>query len=380
MSGKKPLYERIVEDIKSKILEGEYQTDTKIPTELELADMYKVSRITSKRALEELKALGLIYRVRGSGSFVSPEIIHTSDNLNTSMSRGIVKDGTKPMIALIMPLHVTESSFAKSINGAIEVLDRSGFYSIVNSGLKSSEDERKIITRLYQEGVQGIIYYPVSDRDNYKLLNMLVLNEYPIVTIDKYFEGVPISSVIADNYSGCYKVTKHLIDFGHEKIGFVSDLSIESTTSVRDRYFGYTKALRDAGFMNINDYTQNGFTDEYHREYKSSKYKSIIKHFVEKGVTAIVGVNDQVATFLLRAAIEMNINVPDQLSITGFDDLEMTKYLQVPLTTLHQDFHEIGKRAAEFLVEIMEKGSYEYKQIKLPVSLIERKSSAKRPS
>lgn len=366
----KLLYEQIVDELKEKILNKDYVLNQKLPTENELAAQYDVSRITSKRALEELKKMGLIYRVRGSGSFVS-EMTFGQKKKDTGTSINTAK-----AIAIIMPLHVTESSFAQSVTGAVRVFEEQGYYSVVHSGLKSSEDEKKILKKLQDDGIKGVIYYPVSDRSNYSLLHGFHLDNYPIVTIDKYFESLPISNVIADNYHGGMVATKHLIELGHDKIGFVSDLSIESTTSIRDRYFGYAKALSDQNLEEDESYVLSGFTDEYHRTYQATHYKNVIHSLRKNGVTGIVAVNDLVATFLMRAAIDMAIDIPGELSIIGFDDLEMSKHLQVPLTTIRQDFFDIGKRAAELMLKEIEE-EYTYQQVKLPVTLVKRESCSK---
>lgn len=367
----KLLYEQIAETLKEKILNGDYVKDERLPTESDLADQFNVSRITSKRALEELKKEGLIYRVRGSGSFVSEIADYKRRN-----KEEIVRNGAKAT-AIIMPHHVTESSFAKSITGAVRAFEKAGFYSVVHSGVKNSEDERRIINKMYEDGIQGIIYYPVSDRENYSLLNSLYLENYPIVTIDKYFESLPISNVVADNYNGGYIATKHLTKLGHRRIGFVSDLSIESTTSIRNRYFGYAKALRDENLVEEKAFLMMGFTDEYHRKYNDKLYKDVIRHMQQSDITGIVAVNDLVGAYLLKAAISMEVSVPDELSIIGFDDLEMSKHLQVPLTTIKQDFSEIGRRAAELVIKKIGEAEQTYEQIKLPVSIVERESCTK---
>ena len=368
----KLLYEQIAKELKNKILSGEYLKDQKLPTENELAQEYNVSRITSKRALEELKKEGLIYRVRGSGSFVN--------EINEERMQAITTPAinTARAIAIIMPKHVTESSFAQSINGAVKVFEKAGYYSIIHSGVKNSEDEKKIIKKMYEDGIGGIIYYPVSDRENYSLMHHLYLENYPIVTIDKYFESLPISNVIADNYNGERMATEYLIKLGHEKIAFVSDLSIESTTSIRNRYFGYAKALKSQGKYEKEDIVKSGFTDEYHRKHQEKHYATIISELREKEVTGIIAVNDLVATYLMRTAIKMGVLVPEELSIIGFDDLEMSKHLQVPLTTIRQNFDKIGESAAELIIKMIESQDYEYQQIKLPVTVIERKSCSKR--
>lgn len=364
----KLLYEKIMQELKEKIYTGEYSANDRLPTEADLAQQYGVSRITSKRALEELKKEGLVYRVRGSGSFVSEK--------GKARGQTLKKGGAKfsDTVAVLMPHYVTESSFAQSINGAIKELAKAGFYGIVYSSVKNAADERRVIRKIYEDGIQGIIYYPLSDRENYDLLHHLYLEEYPIVAIDKYFEGVPISSVVADNYKGGEMATQYLLGLGHRRIGFVSDLPIESATSIRDRYFGYAMTLKKAKVSPPESYIYAGFHLESHRGYQAEKYRAVVEALQKQGITGIVAMNDSVAIYTIRAAKEMGITIPDELSVVGFDDLKMAKHLSPPLTTIRQNFMDIGKCAAEMIIRKIRTKSREQEQIKLPVQLIERDS------
>lgn len=371
----KLLYETIVEDLKSKILNKVFKVDQKLPTELELAEQYGVSRITSRRALEELKLQGIIYRIRGSGSFVSPgsNIKGKSDELTISAS-----EDNKEIITIMLPFDVSDNSFAKSVRGASEVLDENGYYTSVYNGLRDVKSEQQLIQKLYEDKIKGIIYYPISDRDNLEILNMLYFENYPIITIDKYFESIPISYVVSDNENGACKATQYLIDFGHDRIAFVSDLPIERTTSIRNRYFGYCKTLKENGIAINMDFVKAGVDDdEYSRHYQKELYQGVIKDLLIKEVTAIFAINDIIASFLMRAAFEMNIKIPDDISIIGFDDMEIAKHLQVPLTTISQDFYNMGKTAANTLINGINTGKIDYRQSKLPVELVIRESCSK---
>lgn len=368
------LYQAIVDDLKNKILSGIYKPEERLPTEFEIASKYGVSRITSKRALEELKLQGLIYRIRGSGSFVSQSLpkMNQSDDISTSCINN------KGIITIMIPFDVSESSFAQSVRGASEILDENNFYINVYSGIRNLKAEQKLIKKLYEDNIKGIIYYPVSDRGNFEILNTLLLENYPIVTIDRYFEGLPINYVVSDNEYGAGKATQYLIDLGHKRVAFVSHLAIESTTSIRNRYFGYCKTLKRNNIRINSNLVKIGFADEQHDYYQKELYQNIIRELLTCEVTAIFAVNDLVATLLMRAAFELNIKIPEDISIIGFDDVELSKHLQVPLTTISQDFYNMGRTAAQMLVNEIRSGQREYNQVKLPVELIIRESCAEK--
>jgi GntR family transcriptional regulator, arabinose operon transcriptional repressor len=364
---KELLYETIVDALKSRIRDGTYKSDDRLPTEMELASEYNVSRITSKRALEELKNQGLVYRIRGSGTFVSGE----------GASAQTVRQGSN-IVAIILPFDVSNGSFALSVRGLSEVLESNGYYLSVYNGVRDVKAVEILVSRLYNDHIRGIIYYPLSDRDNFGIMNMLHLENYPIVTIDKYFESIPISYVVSDNEAGASKAVEYLIDLGHRRIGFVSDLLIESITSIRNRYFGYCKTLKEHHLPYDPELVKLGVTgNEFGRSYSKEIYQPLVKEFVSLGATALFAINDLIASYLMRAAFELDIRVPGDISIIGFDDMDIAKHLQVPLTTVSQDFYSIGKVAGQIVCKSIQSGTITYTQKRLGVELVIRDSCRK---
>ena len=103
--------------------------------------------------------------------------------------------------------------------------------------------------QICERGTAGLIYYPSSDSENLDLLNMLYMEKFPLVIIDKRIDALPLYSVVCDNQKGMRDVVEYLLSLGHKKIAFVTDKKIGLASSVRDRYFGYAQALREAGII-----------------------------------------------------------------------------------------------------------------------------------
>lgn len=362
------LYEQIVTHIKESIINGELRENDKLPTEVELARNFNVSRITSKRALEELRLQGYIYRIQGSGSFVS-----NTDEINQNVSRAMV--GAQ-RIALVLPFEESLGGVINVIKGASEVLNKHNCTLTIHNIHNDPDSEKKILTRLYEDGTSGIIYYPISDFRNFEIVNKLYLNNFPIVTIDKYFEGIPISSVVSDNLESSICATKHLIDGGHRKIGFISDAAIESAHSIRHRYFGYCRALKDSDISIDESLVKLGMLKDVPADDAYDRYVDVIKELIGLGATAVVCINDYVASQSMRAAINSGFSVPEELSIVGYDDIELASHLQVPLTTVAQDFNRIGRLAAELVIE-SKAGEHRERQVVLPTELVVRNSTRK---
>ncbi|WP_105615476.1 GntR family transcriptional regulator [Vallitalea okinawensis] len=369
----KLLYEQIVGYLKDKIESKELVEDDKLPTELDLAEHFGVSRITSKRALEELRIQGLIYRIRGSGSFVAPQKVTSNAVYNTNTT--VKPTNITNIISIVLPFDASNGGMMETIKGASEVLSQYGYFLSIHSCQRDFEKERDILSNLFDQKVGGVILYPISDRENLEVISKFYIDQFPIVTIDKYFESIPISYVVSDNAKGAYNSTKYLIDLGHQKIGFISDETIESATSIRRRYFGYCQALKENEISIDERYINTGFAPCRQQvvEYDKQKYNTIVNKLITNGVTAFVCVNDYVASAVMHSVTGLGFEVPKDISIVGFDDIEIATHLQVPLTTVSQDFYEMGRKAATLLLEDFEQ-KHKYNEIVLPTKMVVRNS------
>lgn len=380
MEENKTLYYKIIMYLKDKIESGELSPLQKLPTEAELSALFNVSRITSKKALEELQKQKLIYRKRGSGSYVAPK----EDSLNSINISG--KEAN--IISLVIPLESTNLRLLEIIRGASDFASSKGCYLTVHNTWNAAYKERSFIQRLFTQGIRGIIYYPTESSSNLDLLYYLSLKNYPMVIIDKYFEDIPISYVTSNNFDGAHKATSYLIKLGHINIAYISYSNLAYVSSLRQRYFGYCKAMIDNG-LDLKEgpvvlgFGLNSNSIHLHNDYESkvnyeSRLNAVIKetllNLIGKGVTAIHTENDNLALNILNICGECGIKVPQQLSIVGFDNLIMSGSISIPLTTIEQNYYEIGSRAAEIITsKFKDNNTKQYKEL-VPVTLVERKS------
>lgn len=377
---KKLLYQEIIDYLQAKITSREFAPGDLLPSEFELARHFQVSRITAQKALDELENSGLVYRVRGKGSFVSDQ---------PQVAPGNAAEPSLKIIALVIPFGSSLGRGFDVIQNLSAVLSRNGYYLSVHISHYSIEEEREILANLVRDGVAGIVIYPFSHRDNVDLIHRLLLNNYPIITVDKFYDVLPVSGVLSDNFNGSYQATAHLIARGHRNIVFVSDRELAAANSVSERYFGFCKALKDHG-LPITD-EQLVLTEYRHNEplFEAVKnnspavnalldpYKKIIAALLEreKPCTAIHGLNDYLTIYLLKAALGMGIKVPQELSFIGFDNIDYSAYLEVPLTTVEQNFKKIGEEAGHLMLRRINDPAGECSRIVIPVELIERRST-----
>lgn len=356
-----PLYQHIVIDLKAKIESGELKIGDKLPTEAEISKKYNVSRITSKRALTELENANLIYRVQGKGSFV-----------NSTITNNRTSDNTIKEILLILPFHHDSGlrDFEKGINEYLAGTD----YTL-NIQSNTTVGQRKLLQNALQSSNSGVIFYPVTSISDLDVLYQYHLSHFPVVTMDKHIEGIPFPSVVSDNFDGAYQATKHLIENNHKKIAFLSSLKVEFSSSIRERYFGYLKALFD---HNLIDNSVNDLTERYltHAEDDGRDfYIHFIQSVMEQGITGIIAENDLIAVEIIQIAKELGLSIPDDFSIVGFDNIQLASFIDPKLTTISQDFTKMGRLAAESLIRIIQSPrDHSTDNVVVPVKLIERQT------
>jgi len=376
LDNNKPLYSVIYDHLKEQIESGHYAADQQLPTETELADMFQVSRITSKRALSELERDGYIVRRRGSGSYVKPKSERKPLQFSEPGALSVVhpSPGQRPkIVAMVLPF-TDSTGLTGYIRGASDYLDETGYYLSIHTTSENPYKEREHLETLPGKGISGIIFYPIEDIKNLAAVHKMYMDRFPIVTIDKYYECLPVASVVSDNFGGGYAVTKRLIELGHRKIAFISSVSIESTTSVRNRYYGYCRALRDGGLTIESDLVVLDFVQQTVGDTERKFLRKQLERLLQLKITAVQAENDLLAIDLLKTALELGLKVPEDLSIAGFDNNEISRHLDIPMTTVEQNFYAIGRKAAEMIVRSIESNEIIEEKIVMPVKLIERPS------
>ena len=153
-------------------------------------------------------------------------------------------------------------------------------------------------------------------------------------------------------------------------IAFISDTRIEDATSVRNRYFGYCRALKESGLSIRPEFVKNG---DFHDLLREPAMK-ILQELVEEGVTAFCCINDYVGIFVMQCLRGLDVEAPQMVSVAGFDNLDICEMAYVPLTTVRQDMEMMGEEAARYIVKSIEAGKCSYMKKTIPVELVVRES------
>jgi LacI family transcriptional regulator len=191
----------------------------------------------------------------------------------------------------------------------------------------------------------------------------------PIVLVDAYATTECYDAVVSDNFQAAWQAVDYLIRKGHRHIGLVGG-EADAYPSIKQRRGGYLRALREA---EIGDVYMAEFNIQKENGYDATR-QLLKKH---PQITAIFGVNDKVALAAMSAAQDMGRHVPEDLSVIGYDDVDMAAGSKPPLTTMHVDTVAMGRAAVQMLLSRMENPDSARMTLTIHPTLIERSSVAK---
>lgn len=200
----------------------------------------------------------------------------------------------------------------------------------------------KLVNQLNLDGV--VLTAPVTDNDT--VIGVIERANIPYVRVTPQHERDGGSSVRIDERAASNDLTMHLLAFGHRRIGFIK--GPEHHAGTRLRYSGYCDALREYGLEPDPEIIeQGGFT------YRSALSCARRLLSLPEPPTAIVASNDEMAAAVLSVAHDRGLSLPGDLSVVGFDDIELAEMVWPPLTTVKQPIQELADAAAEILVNVL---------------------------
>ncbi|MCL4249367.1 MAG: GntR family transcriptional regulator [Anaerolineae bacterium] len=345
------LHIQVAAVLKKRIHNGTWPNGSSIPPEKVLCAEFDVARGTVRQALASLEAEGYLSREQGRGTFV----LWNEFSANRSQR-----------LAFIVP-YLRDSSVPTILVGFQQVAEQANYSVIFNHVNNDLQQQERVIRKLIDEKVAGIALYPINS-EHFALIEDLNNARFPIVLIDRYLRNLSTDYVMTDHFGGAIRGTHYLLNLGHERVGFATWLS--PAVSMEHRYLGYCQALAERGLL-LEDRlicrVDGGYPlidDTPLHEFISGPDRP----------TAVFAANDQIAIALYRAAASLGMSIPGNLSVLGFDDLDVSAHLDPPLTTMGQPFHEIGRNAAELLLRRIHGKRTGFEQIALPASMLVRRS------
>jgi len=252
--------------------------------------------------------------------------------------------------------------YAELVKGIQDVTLSKGYDLLACSSI--GEETSTAVKFLTEKRVDGaiILAYNISE----EIITLSARKEFPIILLDRKVDSEYVVSIEVDNEEGSYRAAEYLIEQGHREIAYISGKSKGGLHSMRLQ--GYENALRKHGLDVSSQLHQFGIFD------RDNGY-SMTKMLIAQGnlPSAIMYANDEMAIGGINAFKEHGIKVPSDVSVIGFDDIELAQYVRPSLTTIMQPKYERGALAAHLIFQILE-GKEVESYYKLPTKLVLRDS------
>jgi LacI family transcriptional regulator len=248
------------------------------------------------------------------------------------------------------------------VKGIQEVTLSKGYDLLACSSV--GEESSTAIKFLTEKRVDGAIV--LAHNISEEIIAMSARKEFPVILLDRTIDSEYVVSIEVDNEEGSHQAAEYLIRQGHREIAYISGKTIGGVHAMRLR--GYESALRKHGLDGKNRLHQFGVFD------RDNGY-SMTKMLIAQGnlPTAIMYANDEMAIGGINAFKENGIKVPEDVSVIGFDDIELAQYVRPSLTTIMQPKYERGALAAHLIFQMLE-GKEVDNYYKFPTKLILRDS------
>jgi DNA-binding LacI/PurR family transcriptional regulator len=288
-----------------------------------------------------------------------------------SMAKGLVSKATH-ILGVILPRPAEELFqnyfFHEALRGILAQANRSGYDLLIASGNNES-DELETVKRLVRgRRVDGIILLSSKTKD--PLIAFLNEVRFPFVIIGRSPDFPDVPTVDNDNEQAAYDATRHLINQGHERIGFVS--GPQELTVSQDRLAGYRRAILEAGLPLSEDWIVEG---EFLQE-TGYRAMSMLMNLPERP-TALVVIDDIVAFGVLHGLNELGYSVPQDMCLVGFNNISLSEHTSPPLTSVDIGTYQIGYMTAQTLIKTIAREPLHQTRKIIPHRLIVRGSSVK---
>jgi LacI family transcriptional regulator len=329
-----------------------------MPTVHDVAKRARVAPITVSRVINNSGYISESTRKRVEAAI--KEIGYVPNTL----ARGLRSKRTNTLALVVTD--ITNPYFTLMARGVEDVAGDSNYTVIYCNTDESEAKEEKYANILAQRQVDGVLLVPAGGND--KTLKFLETNGINVVVLDRRVSGMKTDFVCSDSKDGSNRLIKLLIGLGHQRIAIITGPKKVSTAV--DRVTGYKQALTEAGLIENELVYYGSFNQQ-------SGYELTKQAMMQSPIpTAIFGANNFIMLGIIKALRELQLNVPEDVSVVGFDDFPESMLVRPFFTTATQPAYEMGRLAAELLLKrISGELSEEFQKIILPTEIIERESS-----
>ncbi|PHI47119.1 GntR family transcriptional regulator [Bacillus halotolerans] len=357
-----PKYAQVKEEISSWINQGKILPDQKIPTENELMQQFGVSRHTIRKAIGDLVSQGLLYSVQGGGTFVASRSAKSALHSNKTIG--------------VLTTYISDYIFPSIIRGIESYLSEQGYSMLLTSTNNNPDNERRGLENLLSQHIDGLIVEPTKSAlqtPNIGYYLNLEKNGIPFAMINASYAELAAPSFTLDDVKGGVMAAEHLLSLGHTHM--MGIFKADDTQGVK-RMNGFIQAHRERELFPSPDMIVTFTTEE-----KESRLLEKVKETLEKNSknmpTAILCYNDEIALKVIDMLREMDIKVPEDMSIVGYDDSHFAQISEVKLTSVKHPKSVLGKAAAKYVIDCLEHKKPKQEDVIFEPELIIRQSARK---
>lgn len=330
-SGRELKFRALANDLRQEISTGRWEPGAKLPTEKELMAQRELSLTTVRRALDELADDGLIVRRQGSGSYVSTELRPGAGAMRT--------------IGVLVPS--TTEYYPRVLAGVESALSGASARMVLACYHYDAVEEERDMAALLASGIDGLLAVPdlLSAPDTQKKIESLFDLPVPVVMLERRDVEARVSDrseyVCTDHAGGAYDAVSHLRGLGHERVGLVCRYPNPTGIWV---VRGYKAAVQDLALPTLPIDTAPV------SEWSLERAEAALHLLRKSGATAALVFGDREAAWIEAAARRAGVRIPEDLALVAYDD-ESAAYADIPLTAVSPPKHELGRLAAETLLQ-----------------------------
>lgn len=327
-----PKYHQLKEHLKKQIRTGEIPPGKKLPSEIELVREFHLSRHTVRKAFGELEHEGWIFREQGRGTFCS-----------------FREKGNGKTIA-VLTTYISDYIFPFIIRGIEKTLSSAGYILILANTWNDRKKETQCLDNILNHDIAGLIIEPTrsaennANRDYFAELDK---RKIPYLFLHAAYKDVESAYLVMDDEAGGFMATRHALQLGHRRVAGI--FKADDLQGVR-RQEGFLRAMKDSGCPVPGDFIGNYETEQlFSFPYQYTRY--LIQK--EDPPTVIVCYNDEIALKAIEAIRDAGLEVPRDISITGYDNSHLAEAFHPKLTSINHPKEEMGGRAAQMILDMI---------------------------
>lgn len=338
-----PKYIQAKEEILRWILTGKYQKHDKLPSENEIVQYFQMSRQTIRQALGELEKEGWLYKEQGKGTFVMTPDAQLPRSTSKTLTIGLITT------------YISDYIFPTIVRGVEAKVRENGGRLLLASTDNEKQKEKDSLESMMQEKLDGLIIEPTKSAEgnpNLHYFLALEAHQIPYVMLNERYNELDAPVLRVDDELGGYIAAKHLIELGHTKIaGFFKTDDFQGVYRMK----GFMRALKE-NQLAINPEYLLTYSTEQKGTIPQQKLSALLSVNMENRPTAIVCYNDELAIQMLDVTRQLEVQVPEKLSIVGYDDASIATATEIKLTTLTHPKTKMGEDAIDILQQLIAGG------------------------